>query len=107
MLATYIISLSLISFIFCHSIYKHNYKKDFLYFVLSNYILSFSFFIFFIYYKDVLLSLIIIGFLLLNTIFLVYEIKTSYQKYKLLTLPYLLYIFYIFCIIFLLYLVNR
>ena len=107
MLFAYIIALSCITLIFCHSIMKLNYKKDFLYFVLSNYILSFSFLIFFFYYKDIVLSLINIFFLMVNAGFLVYEIKESYNKYKFLSLPYFVYICFLFCIIFYLFLMNR
>lgn len=105
-LSIYLVVLFLLSFLFCHIIYEKKMKNDLFFFVISNFILSFSFLVFFFYYKDYLFSLVNMFFLLLNTIFLSYEIKMTYDKYKLLSVPYLIYIVFIFYIIFDLYLMN-
>lgn len=105
-LSIYLVVLFLLSFLFCHIIYEKKMKNDLFFFVISNFILSFSFLVFFFYYQDYLFSLVNMFFLLLNTIFLSYEIKMTYDKYKLLSVPYLIYIVFIFYIIFDLYLMN-
>ena len=106
LLFLYIVVLSLITIVFCHIIHENKMKDDLAFFVLCNYILSFSFLIFFFYYFDYLFSLMIILLLLLNTIFLNFEIKGTYDKYKYLSLPYLIYIAFIFFLIFDLFLFN-
>lgn len=106
LLSIYLIVLFLLSFLFCHIIYEKKMKNDLFFFVISNFILSFSFLVFFFYYNDYLFSLVNMFFLLLNTIFLSYEIKMTYDKYKILSVPYLIYIVFIFYIIFDLYLMN-
>lgn len=106
LLISYIFVLTLLTFLFCHIIHENRMKNDLAFFVLCNYILSFSFLIFFFYYTDYLFSLVNILLLLLNTIFLNFEIKGTYDRYKLLSLPYLVYIVFIFFIIFDLFLFN-
>ena len=102
----YIIVLSLLSFLFLHIIYERKMKNDLLFFVCSNFILSFSFLVFLFYFQDFLFSLVNIFLLLINTIFLNFEIKNTYDKYKLLSIPYFIYIVFIFFIIFDLFLMN-
>lgn len=103
----YIIVLSLLSFLFCHIIINNNMKRDLSFFVIVNYILSFAFLIFLFYFRDYVFSLIIIVLLLINSIFTIYEIKLTYDKYKMLTIPYLIYLVFIFFILFDLVLMNR
>ncbi|HAB66126.1 MAG TPA: hypothetical protein DCE23_02040 [Firmicutes bacterium] len=107
LLIIYLIVLSLLSFLFCHIIYKNKMKNDLFFFVICNFILSFSFLVFFFYYKDYLLSFVNMFFLLLNTIFLSYEIKLTYDKYKVLSFPYLIYIIFIFYLILDLFLMSQ
>lgn len=102
----YIIVLLLLSFLFCHIIYENKLKNDLLFFVVVNFILSFSFILFLFYFKDYLFSLINITLLLINTFCLSYEIRLTYDKYKLLSIPYLIYIVFIFYLIIDLYLMN-
>lgn len=106
LLSIYIIVLSLLSFLFCHLIFEKKMKNDLFFFVITNFILSFTFLLFLFYYQDYLFSLVNIFFLLINTIFLSFEIKITYDKYKLLTMPYLIYIAFIFYLIFDLFLMN-
>ena len=106
LIVLYFIVLCLISFLFCHIIYENNMKNDLLFFVLVNFILSFSFLVFLFYFKDYLFSLVNMFLLLINTIFLSYEIRLTYDKYKLLSIPYLIYIVFIFYLIIDLYLMN-
>ena len=91
----YLIVLLLISILFCRLIFEKKMKNDLVFFVISNFILSFSFLVFLFYYKDYLFSLVNMFFLLLNTIFLNYEIKITYDKYRLLSIPYLIYIVFL------------
>lgn len=107
LLVIYVIVLSLLTFLFCHIIQENKMKNDLLFFVFTNYILSFSFIVFFAYYNDYLFSLVNIFLLLLNTIFLNFEIKNTYDKYKFLSIPYLIYVFCIFFIILDLFLINH
>ena len=102
----YIIVILLLSFLFCHIIYENKLKNDLLFFVVVNFILSFSFILFLFYFKDYLFSLINITLLLINTFCLSYEIRLTYDKYKLLSIPYLIYIVFIFYLIIDLYLMN-
>jgi hypothetical protein len=102
----YVIVLSLISFLFCHIIYENKLKNDLLFFVIVNFILSFSFIVFLFYYKDYLFSLINIFLLVINTFCLSYEIKLTYDKYKVLSWPYLIYMVFILYLIIDLYLMN-
>ncbi len=102
----YFVVLFLLTFVFCHLIYENKMKNDLLFFVISNFILSFSFLVFLFYYKDYLISLINIILLLLNTVFLSYEIKNTYDKYKVLSIPYLIYIVFIFYLVIDLYLMH-
>lgn len=106
LLLIYLVVLTLLSILFCHLIYEKKMKNDLFFFVISNFILSFSFLIFFFYYNDYLFSLVNMFFLLLNTIFLSFEIKMTYDKYKVLSIPYLIYIVFLFYLIFDLYLMN-
>lgn len=106
LLIIYIIVLSLLTFLFCHIIHDSKMKNDLAFFVICNFILSFSFLIFFFYFQDYIFSFVNILLLLINTIFLNYEIKITYDKYKLLSIPYLIYIVFIFFIIFDLLLIN-
>lgn len=106
LLITYLIVLLLLSILFCHLVYEKKMKNDLFFFVICNFILSFSFLLFFFYYQDYTFSLVNMFFLLLNTIFLSYEIKLTYDKYKLLSVPYFIYIVFIFFLIFDLFLMN-
>lgn len=107
LLIVYMGVLFLLSILFCHLIKTNRMKNDLLFFVISNFILSFAFLVFFFHYNDYLFSFVTMFFLLLNTIFLSYEIKVTYDKYKILSLPYLIYIVFIFYLILDLYLMNR
>ncbi len=100
LIISYLIISGLVFFLFGHLIYKKKMKNDLLFFVFTNYILTFSFLTFFFYYKDIVFSIIIILFLLVNNLFLFYEIKLSKDKYLLLFVPYIIYIFIIFILLF-------
>lgn len=100
LIISYLIISGLVFFLFGHLIYKKKMKNDLLFFVFTNYILTFSFLIFFFYYKDIVFSIINILFLLVNNLFLFYEIKLSKDKYLLLFVPYIIYIFIIFILLF-------
>lgn len=102
----YFIVLSLISILFYRIINQKKMKNDLCFFVITNFILSFSFLVFLFYYKDYLLSLVNVFFLLLNTIFLSYELKFTYDSYRILSIPYLIYIVFLFYLIFDLYLMS-
>jgi hypothetical protein len=106
LIVIYLFVLSLLSFLFCHIIYENKMKNDLLFFVVTNFVLSFSFLVFLFYYKDYLLSLVNVFFLLLNTIFLSYELKFTYDSYRILSIPYLIYIVFLFYLIFDLYLMS-
>lgn len=106
LIVSYLVVLLLLSFLFLRLIGQKKMKNDLFFFVISNFILSFSFLIFLFYYKDYLFSLVTIFFLLLNTIFLSFEIKMTYDKYSLLSIPYLIYIVFMFFLIFDLYLMH-
>ena len=106
LIIVYIILLSLLSFLFIRLVIKNQMKRDLLFFVLSNYILSFSFLVFLFYFKDYVISFLNILFLLLNSIFLTYELKSTYDKYRLFSIPYFIYILIIFFIMFDLLLMN-
>lgn len=100
LIISYLIISGLVFFLFGHLIYKKKMKNDLLFFVFINYILTFSFLTFFFYYKDIVFSIINILFLLVNNLFLFYEIKLSKDKYLLLFVPYIIYIFIIFILLF-------
>lgn len=100
LIISYLIISGLVFFLFGHLIYKKKMKNDLLFFVFTNYILTFSFITFFFYYKDIVFSIINILFLLVNNLFLFYEIKLSKDKYLLLFVPYIIYIFIIFILLF-------
>ena len=102
----YFIVLSLISILFYRIIKQKKMKNYLCFFVITNFILSFSFLVFLFYYKDYLLSLVNVFFLLLNTIFLSYELKFTYDSYRILSIPYLIYIVFLFYLIFDLYLMS-
>lgn len=102
----YVVVLSMLSFLFVRLVITKKMKRDLAFFVLANYILSFSFLVFFFYYKDIILSFVNIILLSLNSIFLHIEIKHTYDKYKLFSLPYLIYILVLFFIMFDLLLMN-
>lgn len=106
LLFTYIIVLSLLTFILLKIIHEHKMKNDLIFFVITNYLLSFSFLIFLFHFNDYLFSLVNMFLLLINTIFLNYEIKLTFNKIKLLSIPYLAYITFIFYLIFDLFLMN-
>lgn len=102
----YFVVLIMLSILFCHIIHENKMKNDLLFFVIVNFILSFSFVSFLFYFKDYLFSLVNMFLLVLNTVFLSYEIKKTYDKYKLLSVPYLIYIVFLFYLIIDLYLMN-
>lgn len=102
----YLFVLFLLSFLFIHIVYENKMKNDLLYYIIANFTLSFSFVSFLFYFKDYLFSLVNMFVLLLNTIFLSYEIKKTYGKYKLLSIPYLVYMMFLFYLIIDLYLIN-
>lgn len=106
LLITYIIVLSLLTFLILKILHEHKMKNDLVFFVITNYILSFSFLIFLFHFKDYLFSFVNMFLLLINTIFLNYEIKLAFNKIKILSLPYLIYITFIFYLIFDLFLMN-
>lgn len=91
----YFIVFILISFLFGHIICENNMKNDLLFSYIVNSILSLSFIVFIFYFKDYLLSLVNCFFLFINTVFLIYEIRKSNDKYSLLSIPYLIYIIFI------------
>lgn len=102
----YIVVLVLLTTLFIRLIVLKKVKYDLVFFIITNFILSFSFLLFLFYYKDYLYSLINIFFLLVNTIFLSFEIKTTYDKCSLLSFPYLVYIMFLFYLIIDLYLMH-
>ncbi len=102
----YFIVLVLISFLFIHIVIENKMKNDLLFFVIANFILSFSFYSFLFYFKDYLFSLVNMFLLLINTICLCYEVKLTNDKYKMLSIPYLIYIVFIFYLIIDLYLIH-
>ena len=102
----YFIVLALLSFLFVHIIYENKMKNDLLFFVIANFILSFSFVSFLFYFKDYLFALVNMFLLLINTVCLSYEIKLTYDKYKVLSWPYLIYMVFILYLIIDLYLMN-
>ena len=106
LLIIYCIVLSLLTFVFCHIIKYNKMKQDLVFFCISNYILSFSFLVFFFHFNDYLFSFFNVILLLINTIFLNHEIKITKDKYKYYSIPYLLYIVFIAFLIFDLILVN-
>lgn len=106
LLIIYIFVLSLLSYFFYFLIRINKLKNNLLFFLLSNFILSFSFLVFLFYYKGCLFSLINIFLLLINTIFLSFEIRVTYGKYSILSMPYLLYIMFVIYLIFDLYLMH-
>ena len=106
LLIIYVVVLSLITFLFYRIINQKKMKSDLAFFVGCNYILSLSFLLFLFYFNDYLISLAAIFLLLINTIFLNFEIKMTYDKYNLLSMPYLIYITFIFYLIFDLFLMN-
>ena len=107
LIIVYLVVLFLISILFCRLIKQNKMKNDLVFFVISNFILSFSFLVFLFYYKDYLFSLVNMFFLLLNTIFLSFEIKITYDKYRLLSMPYLIYVVFLFYLIIDLYLMCQ
>ena len=102
----YIIVLSILSYLFCHIVFTKNIKNDLLFFIIANYILSFSLWCFLFYFNDYLFSAINIFLLLINTIFLSYEIRITYNKYKFFYMPYLIYIVFLFYLIIDLFLMH-
>jgi hypothetical protein len=96
----YVIVLSMLSFLFYKIIVTNKINNDLLFFILCNYILSFGFFVFYFYYKDLLYSFVDILFLLINTILTGYELMCNRIKYKCLYLPYLSFVMFIFFIVF-------
>ena len=102
----YVVVLTLLTILFIRLIVLKKVKYDLVFFLITNFILSFSFIVFLFYYKDFLYSLINILFLLINTIFLSFEIKTTYDKCSLLSFPYLIYIMFLFYLIIDLYLMH-
>lgn len=106
LLIIYIVVLSLLSFLFCHIIINNNMKRDLAFFIIVNYILSFTFLVFLFFYNDYVLSLVILFLLLINTILSMREIKLTYDKYNVLSIPYLIYIIFMIFIIFDLVLMN-
>ena len=102
----YLVVLTLLTILFIRLIVLKKVKYDLVFFLITNFILSFSFIVFLFYYKDYLYSLINILFLLINTIFLSFEIKTTYDKCSLLSFPYLIYIMFLFYLIIDLYLMH-
>jgi tryptophan-rich sensory protein len=100
----YFIVFCFITFLFIHLIYENKVNKDLLFSFIVNFILSTSFCVFLFYFNDYLLSLINSFLLVINTILLVYEIRKSNDRYKLLSIPYLIYIVFIFYLIIDLYL---
>ena len=105
-LITYFILLFFVSFIIIHLICEGKMNNDLLFNTISNYVLSFSFFVFLLYFKDYLYSLVNMFLLVINTIYLTYEINLSRDRYRVLSIPYLLFIFYVFYLIIDLYLIH-
>lgn len=106
LIVLYLVVLFLLSILFCRLIVTKKMKNDLVFFVLANLVLTFSFLVFLFYYKDYLFSVVNMFFLLLNTIFLSYEIRITYDKYQLLSMPYLIYIVFLFYLIIDLYLMS-
>lgn len=95
----YLIVLFILLFLLGLIIYENKMNNDLLFFTLSNFILSFSLICFLFYFKDYLFSLVNMFLLFFNTIFLCYEIKNTFNKYRMLAIPYFIYIVYIFYLI--------
>lgn len=103
----YLLSLFLISLLFLKIILNHKMKGDLAFFTTCNYLLPFTFILFFFHYQDYLFGLLNMLLIVLNTLFLTYEIKSLYHKYKLLTIPYLIDIIFMFYLIIDLTLMNQ
>ncbi len=102
----YFVVIIMLLFLIGHIIYDDKMTKDLLFFVISNFILSFAFLFYLFTFKDYLFSLVSVFLLVINTICLCYEIKLSKDKYKLLSIPYLSYVVFIFYLTIDLYLMH-
>ena len=102
----YAVVLVLVSILAIHIILNNKMNNDLLFFVIANYILSFSLIVFLFHYKDYLFSLVNVFLLAVNTICLTYEVKLTKDRYRVLSIPYLIYIIYIFYLIIDLYLMH-
>ena len=89
-----IISFSLFYLYLINSLKEDKLSKDMLFFTLISIILIFTLTVFYFYFQDIAISLVISILLMVNNFFLIKEIKYINKKYVLVTLPYFLYFVY-------------
>ena len=83
-------------------IIKEKIDNDFLFIYLSNLLLLFAFFYYFIFIGDLFFSFFVSLFLMIFSYLLIYHIKNIFGQYKLFSLPYFFLCVYTFSQVFLL-----
>ena len=91
-----IMSFSLLYLFFINSLKEDNFSKDLLFSLLIGTILIFSLSIFYFYFEDLKLSLILNFLLIINNLLILREIKLINDRYVLSSIPYVLYFIYTF-----------
>ncbi|MBR1416639.1 MAG: hypothetical protein IJ572_02350 [Bacilli bacterium] len=94
-----VLSFSLFYLYIINSLKEDKLSKDLLFFLLIGIILIFTLAVFYFYFQDINLSLIISFLLCINNYLLIREIKNINKRYIIITIPYFLYFIYVFFII--------
>ena len=91
-----IISFSLLYLYIINSLKNNKLSKDLLFFLLISIILMFSLTIFYFYFQDNNISLILSFLLVINNYLMIREIRIINHHYIYITLPYFIYFLYVF-----------
>ena len=97
-----IISISLLLFYIINKTFDNKLNNDLLFFIYLSIIYKFSLIIFYYYFQDNIISLIISFAMMINSFFIIREAKLIDNKYPLIIIPY-----YIMCIFYFSYLLTH
>ena len=97
-----IISISLLFFYLINKTLDNNITNDLLFFIYLSIIYKFSLIIFYFYFQDNIISLIISFAMMINSFFIIREAKAIDRKYPLIIMPY-----YVICIFYFSYLLTH
>ena len=97
-----IVSFSLLYIFFLHLLKQDKFSNDLLFFLIINIILIFTLSIFYYYFQELNISIIISGLLTINNILIIREMMLIRKVFIFISLPYFLFFFGVF-----IYLITR
>ena len=91
-----IVSFSLLYLLFLNLVKQDKFSNDLLFFLIVSIILIFNLTVFYYYFQELNISIIISGLLVINNLLMVREIRLINKKFILIPIPYFLFFLGVF-----------